>query len=246
MTSDKRQTASLFMRRLTWLVCLAVAGCQSVGDLAPQSTLTQLMPKAMRFAPLAEDPLLPLASQAFEHGDRARACDLLRLYVDRHPESRQARVFFAEVLTKLGKSVEATFEFEKAAAALQQDKTIDLAMLVHCHGRLLDLADDDRDEYHVHLYRGLGLYWLAQQKRRPEEAADAVPTEAILCKAALELGAAHAMLPEEARSSWYLHLCWRQLGQTAAAERWLHEARGCADFSYLTPREQYELQLASR
>jgi tetratricopeptide (TPR) repeat protein len=186
---------------------------------------------------------LPQASQALERGDHAQACDLLRAYADRHPESRHARAFYAEVLAKLGKGDEATVEFERAIARLQEEKTIDLALIVHCHGRLLDLADADADDYHVHLHRGLGLYWLAQQKRRADEPPYAPPTESILCKAALELLAAHSLIPGEARSTWYLYLTWRQLGQSAAAQRWLHEARAAEQFSYLSPRERGDLSL---
>jgi hypothetical protein len=121
-----------------------------------------------------------------------------------------------------------------------------LALIVHCHGRLIDLADEDADEFHVHLHRGLGLYWLAQQKRRGDEPADAPTTESILCKAALELTAAHAIVPGEARPTWYLYLTWRQLGQTAAAQRWLHETQIISPYSYLTPREQSDLHLRSQ
>src|SRR5262249_35150847 len=147
-------------------------------------------------------------SQALERDDHARACALLRIYAERHPESKHARAFIAEVLAKLGNSSEAAVEFEKAVERLQGDKKIDLALLVHCHGRLLDLADAASDEYQIHLNRGLGLYWLAQQDRRTDEPGEAPPTESILCKAALELTLAHSLAPSEAQPAWYLYLCW--------------------------------------
>ena len=237
------------MRRLPWLVCLAFAGCQSFGPVelaalpSAGAGLAWLLPKSLRLPALVEDPLLPQASQALERGDHAQACELLGVYANHHPESKHARAFYAEVLAKLGKSAEASFEFEKAIARLQEDKTIDLALLVHCHGRLLDLADADADEFHVHLYRGLGLYWLAQQKRRPDEPDDATPNEAILCKAAMELTVAHSLMPSEARPMWYLYLTWRQLGQTAPAMRWLNDCQSASPFSYLTHCERGELQL---
>jgi tetratricopeptide (TPR) repeat protein len=235
------------MGRRIWLVCLVLAGCHSYGprELAVVSDafppFGRILPASLRWPMVAEDPLLPQASQALEAGDHAQACELLRAYAERHPESKHARAFYAEVLAKLGNATEASVEFEKAVARLQEDKSVDLALIVHCHGRLLDLADDDADEFHVHLHRGLGLYWLAQQKRRGDEPADALPTESILCKAALELTAAHWLMPSEARPTWYLSLIWRQLGQSAAAQRWLHETCAASHFSYLTPRERAEL-----
>lgn len=236
------------MRRAGWLVCLAFAGCQTFGPgdlilLPAPSMFAKLLPSSFPFPNLREDPLLPLASQALERGDHAGACVLLRQYAERHPESKHARAFYAEVLSKLGKTAEATVEFERAVARLQEDKTVDLAMIVHCHGRLLDLADGQGDDFHVHLHRGLGLYWLAQQKRSPGDDEDDVSTESILCKSVVELMSAHALAPDQARPVWYLHLIWRQLGQTAPAERWLRLAREASALSYLTPRELDELIL---
>ena len=237
------------MRRIPWLVCVAFAGCQSfsANDLAalPGSTtaLTRTLPAPLRLTRSREDPLLPQATQALEKGDHAQACELLREYAQRHPESKNARVLYAEVLAKLGRSCEASVEFEKVVARAQEDKTLDLALLVHCHGRLLDLAEEDGDMFHIHLHRGLGLYWLAQQKRTSQEPDDAVPTEAILWKSVMELTLARSLQAAEARPNWYLHLAWRQLGQTAPAQRWLAEANECSPFTYLTPRERGDLTL---
>src|SRR3954451_4281085 len=97
------------MHRLYWLACLALAGCQSYGPYelaAIQGTppgLGRFLPKSFHLPINGNDPLLPQASQALERGDQAQACDLLRAYADRHPESRHARAFYAEVLVKLGK-----------------------------------------------------------------------------------------------------------------------------------------------
>jgi hypothetical protein len=239
------------MRRLPWLVCLICAGCQSFGPgdaialPGAAAGLVRILPKALRPPVVADDPLLPQASQALERGDHTQACEFLRRYAERHPESKHARAFYAEVLAKLGKTAEARIEFEQAVARLQEDKTVDLALIVHCHGRLLDLADTDGDDYQVRLHRGLGLYWLAQQKRRPDEPDAAAPTEAILCKAAMELTIAHALVPEEARPTWYLYLTWRQLGQSMPAAKRLRETQTASAFSYLTPSERAELLLRS-
>jgi len=228
------------MRRSIALVCLVCVGCQSFHP----SDLARTFPESLRLTTSREDPLLPQASQALERGDHARAGELLREYAERHPESKHARMFYAEVLAKLGRTNESSIEFEKAIVRLQEDKTADLALFVHCHGRLLDLAEAEGDAFHAHLHRGLGLYWLAQQKRTPTDD-DATPTEAILCKAALELTAARALKPSEARPNWYLHLAWRQLGQTAPAQRWRAEAEAASHFTYLTPRERGDLMLRS-
>lgn len=238
------------MRHLAWLVCLPLLGCQSFGpaELGALSGATiaihRLVPATWARSIGADDPILLSASRALERGDHDAACARLSEYADRHPDSRQARVFYAEVLFKLGKQTPAMLEFEKAIALMHDDRTVDLGLLVHCHGRLLDIADADADEYSVHLHRGLGLYWLAQQPRSGEES-DAA-NESLLFKTAMELLAAHAVAPHEARPMWYLHLTWRQLGQSAPADRWLRQAREAEPFCYLTPRERIDLMLQHR
>lgn len=203
------------------------------------TSLVRQIPSPLPPAVGRDDPQLRDASEALERGDHAGACAALSRYVEAHPDSREARVFFAEVLFRLGKAPLATVEFERAIAKLQAAKTVDLGMIVHCHGRLIDLAEEDADEFHIHLHRGLGLYWLAQQK------GDAADVEPILCKAVVELSRARAMMPHEARPHWYLHLCWRQLGQTAPAAKSLNDARDAGSFTYLTPCERNQLLLRS-
>ena len=75
---------------------------------------------------------------------------------------------------------------------------------------------------------------------------EGLSTEALLCKAAAELGLARMKRPSEARPCWYLHEVWSRLAQQHPAARWLRAAEAAAPFSYLTPAEQRDLRLACR
>ena len=220
------------MRRvgdLLFLACLAfLPGCHSI----------PFQPGVLDGAlDEVNDPLLHHATKALEANDHELACHWLRQYVARHPESKTVPAFYAEVLYKLARYSEARRNFEKAIAGLQDDTTPDTSYLVHCHGRLLELAGIDADDYAEHLHRGIGLYLLATE-RKPD---DEMTEEAILCKAALELSEAHTRSPGEARPCWYLYLVWQRLGRSQPAQRWLRDADTLAPLSYLTPRERQDL-----
>lgn len=215
--------------RAPWLLCLVCLGCHSM----PPVRDTGLGPAA--------SPVLEEVSKALEAGDGETACERLRGYVEEHPEARNAKALYAEILYRLGRYGEARVAFELATAALQEEPGVD--RLFHCHGRLLDVAAAEADEYATHLHRGIGLYLLAQRRRAEPDADGDVSVEAILCKAALELTQAHSTLAEESRAAWYLSRIWRDLGQTHTAERWLRVAEEHAPFSYLTACERAGLDL---
>ncbi len=162
-----------------------------------------------------------------------------------HPEFPTARLSHAELLLRSERLPEALTEFERAVAEGQAAPLPDLAHLVHCHTRLLAIAEELEDDYHMHLYRGIGLFLLAQARRRIDDPAAIPSVQGLLCKAAGELARAQAHRPGEARPCWYLYTAWRQLAQQQAARRWLRAAHEAAPFSYLTTSEQADLQLAA-
>jgi hypothetical protein len=188
---------------------------------------------------------LSLAAAYIAKEDEAGAGWALAQFIQAYPDHRGARFYYAEVLFKLGKAQEAQAQFELAVADLQQQKKAEFAQLVHCHGRLMEMAEAQEDEYQTHLNRGIALYWLAQAgaggaPERPE-----LSLEALLCKAAGELSIAHTLRPDEARPSWYLYSAWHTLGQTSMADACLREAREAAPFTYLTQAEGRSLSLLS-
>lgn len=198
---------------------------------------------------LAADPRLTrnhlsLAAAYLEKGDQAAACPHLSEYVVAHPDSVLVRVRHAELLWQLGHRREARAAFEGTVADAQDD--LEAAQLIHCHTRLMLIAEAEADEYDEHLHRGIGLYLLARERAAAPDPEGELPAEGLLCRAAAELTLAHRQRDSEARPCWYLYQVWSQLAQRQPAGRCLREATTQAPFSYLTPSEQRGLELARR
>lgn len=189
---------------------------------------------------------LSLAAAYIEKGADGEACAHLAKFLEANPTHKNARFYYAELLLRRKCLLEAHHEFERSVADGQDDIEPDLTQLIHCHARLVEIAEGLEDEYQAHLHRGIGMFLLAQARRQLDDAGGELPVQALLCKAAGELSQAHVQRLEEARPCFYLHAAWRQLAQQQLARRWLHEAEAAAPFSYLTPAEQTRLQLASR
>jgi tetratricopeptide (TPR) repeat protein len=189
---------------------------------------------------------LSLAAAHLERGDQARACTCLCRFVAAHPEEIAIRSQYAELLVRHHRDREAREEFEECIAAAQELGKAGLRCLIHCHSRLMEIAETHEDAYAEHLHRGIGLYLLARESAGLVEAEAVLPSESLYCKAAGELTLALDERPEEARPSWYLHEVWSRLAQPQPARRCLREAENTAPFSYLTPCEQRGLQLAGQ
>jgi uncharacterized protein (TIGR02996 family) len=193
--------------------------------------------------PEAAQTHLSLAAAHLELGDRARASHHLAHYVAAHPDDGELRSRYADLLWQLG-APEARAEFERSIEIVQdQEETAD-SVLIHCHSRLMEMAEAGSDAYGEHLHRGIGLYLLGRAAAGTPEADAELPSEGLLCKAAGELTLARAERPDEARPSWYLYQVWSTLSQRLPARRCLEEARELAPFTYLTPAEQRSLLLA--
>ncbi|HKB40165.1 MAG TPA: hypothetical protein VKD72_27285 [Gemmataceae bacterium] len=187
---------------------------------------------------------LGLAAAWLDKGDDDRACLHLMLYVAAHPEHLSVRAQYAELLHRLRRLKQARLEFERFIADIQQDEELAEEHLVHCHSRLMEIAESEEDEYDAHLHRGIGLYLLGRQQARQPRGE--LPAEGMLCRAAAELTLARRERPDEARPLWYLHEVWASLAQSQPAARSLRAAASVAPFSYLTPTEQRDLDLACR
>jgi hypothetical protein len=198
---------------------------------------------------LAADPNLErnhlsLAAAYLEKGQDEAACTHLAAYAQAHPEQLGIRVHLAELLLRLHRTDEGRAELERISADAQ-DRPDEADRLFHCHSRLMDLAAASGDEYGEYLHRGISLYLLARVRAAlPDGPGGELSTEALLCKAAGQLTLAQEQRPEAARPCWYLYAAWAQLGQRAAALRWLRQADAAAPLSDLTPAEQRGLELA--
>jgi len=200
---------------------------------------------------LAADPAfarshMSLAAAYLEMGKDEEACAHLARYVAAQPEHAVARAHYAELLVRLHRPKEGRAEYERFLADLQDQENDSLRAQIHCHSRLMELAEAEEDDYTAHLHRGIGLYLLARERNAPGIPEDDLSVEGLLCKAAGELSIARALRPAEARPCWYLYAVWSRLGQQQPAQRCLREAGAAAPFTFLTPVEQRGLQLAGR
>jgi len=200
---------------------------------------------------LATDPkltrnYLSLAACHLDRSDDAKACLYLMLYVSAHPEHRTVRFQYADLLQRLKRIDEAREELESCIADVQGDAVPADEELVQCHSRLMQLGEKTENAYEEHLHRGIGLMLLSRQPVIPDDDPDMLSPQGLLCKAAAELALASRERPDEARPHLYLHQVWSKLAQSHPACRSLHAAVSSAPFSYLTPIEQRQLQLAER
>ncbi len=253
--------------RSGWLgICFLGLGCVALPTIDPDPTVAaarhlwdegqEAMKRgqtdqaiALYEQSLAEDPKLTcnhlsLAAAYLEKDDLGHACPHLADYVEANPDRLTFRLHYAEVLTRLKRFADARLQFECTICAMQEQGTWANHNLIRCHGRLVALAMQSEDEYDEHLHRGIGLYLLARQRSAMSDPEGELPAEGLLCKAAAELTAATQQRPNEARPSWYLYEVWSHLGQQHPAACRLREAESAGPFTYLTPVEQRDLQLA--
>lgn len=189
---------------------------------------------------------LSLAAAWLGRGSDAKACLYLSLYVASHPDHAAVRFQYVELLQRLKRITEAKMELEDFIAGVQaQDKPAE-EHLIHCHSELMQLAEATENEYEEHLHRGIGLYLLSRQRGQLGNDPEFACPEALLCKAAGELTLAARAHPDEARPHFYLHAVWSRLLQSLPATKGLRAAEEAAPFSYLTPSENRQLQLACR
>jgi hypothetical protein len=170
----------------------------------------------------------------------------MALYLQACPGHLIVRAHYAELLLRLHRAGEARTEFARFAADAQEQVDQYVKQLIHCHSRLMELAEAAEDGYAEHLHRGIGLFLLARDQQASREPDSALCPESLLCKAAAELTLARVERPDEAQPCWYLYEVWSRLAQRGAALRCLHDADLAAPFSYLTPAEQTGLALACR
>ncbi len=188
---------------------------------------------------------LSLAAAFLARGEDERAAPYLERYVAAQPDHLVVRAHYAELLLRLKRPAAARAQFERFIADAQGDEALARQHLVHCHSRLMEIAEGEEDTYGEHLHRGIGLYLLACQSEALE-ADGRLSVEGTLFKAIAELTLARLARPEEARPCWYLYAAWSHLAQQQPAARWLRTAEAAAPLSDLTPFERRQIQLARR
>jgi tetratricopeptide (TPR) repeat protein len=202
--------------------------------------------QSLRLDPALARNHLSLAAAFLARGQDEQAAPHLAVYVEAQPDHLVVRAHYAELLLRLERRGEARVQFERFVAEVQDHETLARQHLVHCHSRLMEIAEGEEDEYAEHLHRGIGLYLLGCQRARLGESEGTLTAEGLLCKAAGELTMARLRRPDEARPWWYLYAVWAELAQQQPAARCLRAAAAAAPLSYLTPSEQRDLYLACR
>lgn len=190
---------------------------------------------------LAVDPNLhrnhlSLAAAFLEEGEEKQAADSMERYLDREPAHLSVRQHYGELLIRLGRMPDARRQLDRFLAEAQKQAQPD-GILLHTHGRLLEIAESTDDPYEEHLHRGIGLLYLAYQPVAPGTALENQP-ETLLCKAALQLNQAVRLKPQMPRPRLYLHKIWQKLGQTQPALQALHEAETLQWEGEMTPWER--------
>jgi tetratricopeptide (TPR) repeat protein len=200
---------------------------------------------------LQQDPTLArnhlsLAAAYLSLGQDESAAGQLKCYLRAQPDHCIVRGQYAELLWRLNRLESSREQFERFESDIQEHEQLALEHLSRCHGRLLDIARTEEDEYAMHLHRGIGLYWLARRRAALADPEGELSCQGLLCESASELMAARRQRPDEARPCWYLYEVWSRLGQNQPAQRWLRAAESAADFSYLTPTERCQLHFTCR
>jgi hypothetical protein len=188
---------------------------------------------------------LSLAAAHLETGDGPSACPHLRSYLDARPDQVLVRGHYAELLFRLHRVGKARDEFNRYIADAQDAGGQAEQNLLHSHSRLMEIAEQEEDEYAEHLHRGVGLLLLARARAALSDEERDPERESLLCKAAGELTLAREERPEAARPCWYLYQVWSALAQRHPANRWLRAAQAAAAFSDLTPAEARSLQMVT-
>lgn len=205
---------------------------------------------------------LSLAAAHLQAENQPRAAEHLRRYLDLEPGHWQIRQQLADLLSRLGHRALARRELElmltsaRAATSSDPKNPTDpeaINHLVHGHGRLMELAEEEGNLPQYHLHRGLGLFFLA--KSIPDAASTQAPAKSaeigalpdrqdLLLKSVRELLEAQRLSPSDTRSAWYLSKAWRELGQSNQADHWMQKVGMAHVPGELTPQEERELAVA--
>ncbi len=185
-----------------------------------------------------EEDHLSQAAVCVEKGNDKGALRHLKAHLLAHPDQLMIRIHLAELLFKTHQYPDAQWHFEQFIADAQAVEGPPRNKIVHCHTRLMEIAQIRDDSYAEHLNRGIGFVLLARQFAAGVGEPEPGFHERVLCKAAVELRSAQRARPDEARPYCYLHEVYRKLEQPRPAQRAREKAKALAAFSNLTQTEK--------
>lgn len=195
-------------------------------------------------SPMMDDSL-GLAALCIEKGDSTGAAEHLGKHLQAHPEQIMVRAYLAEILLKTKKLPEAQHQFERFIAEAQDSNGPARKQALHCHTRLMEIAQDRDDSYAEHLHRGIGMVLLARQLEGNIDREDVEPgfRERLLCKAVAELNKAKKLRPDEPRPHCYLVEAFKKLDQPRSAEKAAQTAKSLSALLPLAPAEMHSLHM---
>lgn len=225
---------------------LVVGSLFAAGCLAPFSwpdvrTATAVEAVAEANAEAAPDHLA-LAAERIDRGDDAGALPHLAAHVAANPDAVMMRAYLAELHLRLGDSDSARTEFERVVATAQEATAKPIRkQLVHCHTRLMEIAETHADAYSENLHRGIGLWLLVRSWDADPTRTDDAEAERTLAKAAAALRAARDEGNSDARANVYLAAVYDRLEQPAAASAARRAARSSLPDSRLSVWEREQI-----
>jgi tetratricopeptide (TPR) repeat protein len=193
-------------------------------------------------ARLDADDALTQAAECLERGDESAAVPHLRVYVKAHPDAIMVRAHLAELLFRAGRHAEARGQYDRTVADAQRATGPAKGHLVHCHTRLMAIAEATDDAFHEQLHRGIGLVLLVERWDADPERRDQVVAEQTLAKAVAALRAAKDARPTDPRANLYLGDALARLGQASAARAAYRAARAGLPDPEVTPAERERIE----
>jgi len=181
-----------------------------------------------------EEPVdsLTLAAESLARGEESAAAGHFESYVRKNPDQVMFRAHLADLLFKLHRIQDAKVHYERFIADAQEMTSAPKAHLVHCHTKLMEIAQLVDDPFGEVFHRGVGLILLTR-----EEAVDDETREEMLCKAIKTLREAAEIRPSDPRVQVYLAEAYERAVNSRAAECCRTAASNFAIPGNLTPSE---------
>jgi hypothetical protein len=148
----------------------------------------------------------------------------------------------AELLLRLDRITEAKAEFEQFIAAAQKATGPVRGHVVHCHTRLMEIAQRADDPFAEAFHRGVGLVLIVANLDATGATEDD-SREEIVCLAVTALMEARERRPTDPRAALYLAEAHDLAGNRRAAEVSRTAARNMLAPGALTPAESMRLGL---
>ena len=201
------------MRRIAALIgsgLIALGGCVSpIGERVEPS------PTARGATP--EPDHLAIAAACLDRGDESAALPHLMAHVKARPDAVMIRAYLAELLLKLERVDESRQHFERYVRDADGLGGQPRKHLVHCHTRLMEIAQQKNDAFGESLHRGIGLVLMVRQWDTETNLIDRKMTEQTLANAATALRESTRTRPNDPRGFVYLSEVYARLGQPSAA-----------------------------